>query len=82
MFADMPRYFFHLFNDENFKDDEGQELANAAVALQRAVTEAREIAAESVRNGKLNLGHHIQVVQDDDEEIGKVTFREAIQIKG
>lgn len=76
----MPRFYFHLFNDETIQDNEGTQLPNAAVALQSAAGMARDMAAESVRNGRLTLHHRIEVVGDGGETIGSVYFRDVVQI--
>lgn len=78
----VPRYFFHLFNDETIRDAEGTEVPNAAVALQSAARMAREMAAESVRDGRLTLDHRIEVADEAGERIGVVHFRDVVQIQG
>ena len=77
----MPRYFFHLFNDETILDEEGAEVPNAAVALQSAARMARGMAAESVREGHLVLDHRIEVADESGETIGVVHFRDVVQIQ-
>ena len=78
----MPRYYFHLFNDETIRDEEGSEVPNAAVALQSAARMAREMAAESVREGRLTLDHRIEVADEAGERVGVVHFRDVVQIHG
>lgn len=46
----MPRYFFHVLNDEQTVDQEGVELADQEAAMALAAAEARNLAAESVRS--------------------------------
>ena len=76
----MPRYYFHLFNDITSTDEEGTFLPNDASALQRAATVAREMAAESVRQGHLVLEHRIEVAKRG-ETIGIVQFGDVVQIR-
>ena len=78
----MPRFYFHLYNDITSIDEEGLELPNAAVAIQKAITSAREIAAEAVRNGRLVLDHRIEVADSSGEIVGKVPFRDVVEIEG
>lgn len=78
----VPRYFFHLFNDETIIDREGTEVPNAAVALQSAARMAREMAAESVRDGHLTLDHRIEVADEAGERVGVVHFRDVVSIQG
>lgn len=78
----MPRYFFHLFNDETVLDREGSEVPDAATALQSAAHMARAMAAESVRNGRLVLNHRIEVTDDSESTVGVVHFRDVVRIEG
>jgi hypothetical protein len=77
----VPQYYFHLFNDETILDKEGAHLPNAAVALQKAAFMAREMAAESVREGRLVLAHRIEVTDDSNHDIGIVHFRDVVEIR-
>ena len=77
----MPRFYFHLFNDLTVHDEEGIELPNDAVAMQRAASNARQMAAESVREGHLILDHRIEVTNDQDATVGVVHFRDVVEIK-
>ena len=77
----MPRYYFHLFNDLTSIDPEGISLPNDAVAVQKAAANAREMAAESVRQGHLVLDHRIDVANEDGDVIGTVHFRDVVQIR-
>ena len=77
----MPRYFFHLFNDETSLDDEGQVLPNDAVALQRGAEHARHMAADSVSKGHLVLDHRIEIESEDGTKVGTVYFRDVVKIK-
>jgi hypothetical protein len=77
----MPRYYFHLFNDITSLDEEGSELPTDAAAKQPAESNAREMAAESVREGHLVLSHWIEVGNEVGEKIATVRFRDVIQIR-
>ena len=72
----MPRYFFHLFNDETTMDEEGKELPNDAAAFQHAADCARVMAAESVRNGHLIIDHRIEITRADGRKRRTVYFRD------
>lgn len=78
----MPRYYFHLFNDETILDEEGTEVPNEAVALQSTARMARDMAAESVRDGRLALDHRIEVADEAGKRVGVVHFRDVVQIHG
>jgi hypothetical protein len=78
----VPRFYFHLYNDVNARDHEGVELPNAAAAMQRAAVSAREMAAQSVREGHLILDHRIEVTNEHGDRIGVVAFRDVVQVQG
>lgn len=77
----MPRYYFHLHNDMEVPDEEGSELADLEAARTLAVASAREMAAEAVREGVLNLDHSIDVTSDDGCVL-TVRFRDVVEIVG
>ena len=78
----MARFYFHLHNDVDIRDDEGVELADDAAMLRLADTNAREMAAENVREGRLNLSHYIEVTDDAGETVYTVHFGEVVEIVG
>jgi len=78
----MPRFYFHLFNDLEVFDDEGRELEDAAAAHRSAERDAREMAAESVRHGHLDLAHYVEVRGETGEVLFCVSFGEVVEISG
>lgn len=78
----MPRFYFHLRNDVIADDHEGQELPDLAAAREVAIMTSRELAAESVRQGSLCLDHYIEIENEYHVLLAKVTFKEAVMIKG
>lgn len=76
----MPRFYFHLHNDEVSHDEEGKELLNSSAARQQALSYARDMAAVTVREGHLNLSHSIEVTDQDGESVVTLPFRDAIRI--
>lgn len=78
----MPLFYFHLRNDVVVDDEEGQELPDLAAAREIAITTARQLAAESVRQGTLNLDHYIDIGNEYEAIVARVTFREAITVLG
>ena len=79
-YGQMPRYYFNLYNDITSIDEEGSDLPNDAVALQHAARTAREMAAESVRNGHLVLDHRLEVTDEDGRSVGTVYFRDVVRV--
>ncbi len=78
----MPRYYFHVYDDVEALDDEGLDRADAEAAVAGAVNAARELAAEEVRRGKLNLGHRIEVEDESGSVIAAVMFRDCVLVEG
>ena len=76
----MQRYYFHLYNDVEIRDEKGLELPNQAVAFKRAADMAREMAAQSVREGRLVLDHRIVVCDETAAEVGTVYFRDVVEV--
>jgi GTP cyclohydrolase III len=74
------RFFFHLHNDLDTRDDEGRELPDEGAALASAREEARVLAAESVREGALNLAHYIAITDATGATVGTVTFGDVVEI--
>jgi len=78
----MPRFYFHVFNDEAVLDEEGADLPDWEAARTRAIASARALACDSIQKGHLNLDHRIEVVDETDKRVMTVTFREAFTIQG
>jgi len=78
----MPHFFFHLYNDIVSMDDEGRELADLEAARRSAVEDARSMAAESAREGRIDLSHYVEVTDERGEPVARVTFGDAVHIVG
>jgi hypothetical protein len=78
----MPRFFFHVFNDDVTLDDEGLVLIDKDAAEACAIKSARDLACSSVRVGKLDLDHRIEVNDEDGNRILTITFGDAIKVEG
>ena len=78
----MPRYFLHLFNDVTAIDSEGRDLPDHLAAMREAFESARAMAAVSVCEGKLNLGHRIEVRNATGGVVGVVHFRDVVEVSG
>jgi hypothetical protein len=77
----MPRYFFHIRNDEHVDDEEGTELPDVAAARDKALDGVLDLICESVRKGRLNLDDFIVVTDEQGHEVLKLQFREAFELK-
>ena len=77
----MPRYFFHLHNDLETRDEEGLELPDLAAARGVAEHEARAMAAQSFANGQLRLHHSIEVTDANGATLLTLRFGEVVEIE-
>lgn len=74
------RFFFHLHNDIDTRDEEGTELPDRDAARALAQKEARTMAAESVRKGHLNLAHFVEVTDEAGAALFRVEFGQVIDV--
>lgn len=78
--AGVPRYRFHVFNDDHTVDFEGKELPNLDAAKACAVEGARAIMADEMKSkGKINLSHWIEI-EDEQGDMTVVPFEDAVNI--
>jgi hypothetical protein len=78
----MSRYFFHVHDDVEASDQDGVELPSIEAAKWEALRGARSLAAEQVLEGRLNLGHSIDVADETGAVVATVTFRDAVAVEG
>lgn len=79
----VPRYHFHLRDEDDVEDEEGQELPDLAAAIARARDTAREMACANIlERHRVDLNHHIEVTDAEGVELFRVTFREAFEVRG
>ena len=76
----MPHYRFHVINDIDAPDEEGADLDSLAMAHLKAIDSARDLASHSVRQGRLDLSHRIDVENDKGDVLVSVTFGEAVKV--
>lgn len=77
----MPRFFFHLYDDAVWSDEEERELPSAEVARSEAIKSAQEMACAEVLAGRLNLGHRIEVADERGRVIHLVRFRDVVEVE-
>lgn len=75
------RFYFDLHNDIETTDGEGQELVDEAAARRHAEDVARIMAAESVRQGHLDLNHYVEVAGPDRKPLFRIAFGNAVAIR-
>jgi hypothetical protein len=57
-------------------------LPDKDAALEQARINARAMAAQSVCDGRLVLGHYIDIRDEQDATVGKVYYRDVVTIEG
>jgi hypothetical protein len=77
----MPRFYFHVHDDKTVVDEQGTDLPDLAAARAEAVSGARDLMCEQVREGRLNLAHRLEVEDEQHRRVFSLPFRAAIEIK-
>jgi hypothetical protein len=79
----MQRLFFHLHECGSMThDEEGREPVSAPVMREMAMEAAREVMCSEVREGRLCLSCHIEVLDEHGQQHLLLPFDEAIAITG
>lgn len=77
----MARFFFHIHDSDITVDEEGIDCVDASAARDRAIREARILACETIRyQGTLFLGDRIEIFDEENREVAKVRFGDAVAI--
>lgn len=78
----MPRYFFHLHNDDDVIDHSGTEFPDLAAARDHALAMARfEVSEAAKRDGRIILSHRIDVEDESGAVLETMHFADAVQIR-
>jgi hypothetical protein len=78
----MARYFFHLRDDLDVRDEEGVELRGADAARSYAVINARDIMCGTLqREGRITLHHRIDVEDEQGALVITVPFSDAVSVE-
>ena len=78
----MPRYYFHLFNAVDIRDDIGRHFATLEDAHADATEACRALMAEDLRNdGQITLSHRIEIVDEEGATKLIVPFRACVDIR-
>ena len=78
----MPRYYLHICNGTGFfEDSEGQVLPNSGAARKKAIEALREIMAEELHAGDLNMASFIEIEDEQHGLMTTVQFLDAVALK-
>lgn len=79
----MPRFYFHLRNDVDVPDNEGNELPDIESARSYAMHLARfEISETIKRESRFNLDHRIDIEDEEHRTVETIRFRDVVQVDG
>ena len=77
------RFYFHLLNDMDVRDEEGKELPDLAAAQEYARRNVRMLMAEMLKDeGRINLTHRIDIEDEHRRVLDTVWFRDVVQVEG
>ncbi len=75
------RFYFHLLDDMDVRDEEGKELPDLAAAQDCARHNARMLMAEMLKDeGHINLSHRIDIEDEHRRVLDTVWFRNVVQV--
>ena len=78
----MPQFYFHLYNDMNVADHEGENLPDLAAAKAYAIVQARALAGATVKEeGRIALNHRIDIEDERQAVLATVSFRDVIAVE-
>lgn len=78
----MPRFYFHLYNDMDVPDDEGEDLPDLAAARAYADRQIRALAGEMAKQeGRIPLWHRIDIEDEQGAVLDVVHFRDVVRIE-
>ncbi|MGF6178955.1 DUF6894 family protein [Ensifer sp. 4252] len=77
----MTRYFFHIrYGDSLVLDPEGAEFPSIDLAREEAVSSAREILAQRVKQGDPLEAESFEITTEDGQVMSTVPFRLTIRL--
>ena len=78
----MPRYFLHLYNHVEARDEDGVELPNIGAARMVALHNARFTVAETIKTeGRFAGDHRIDIEDGEGNVLDTIYFRDAVTIE-
>lgn len=77
----MPRFFFHLSDEELVQDLDGIDFPDADAARAAAVEGIRSMICDQVKKGRLCLGYSLEVTDEAGERVVALQFADAVQVE-
>jgi hypothetical protein len=77
----MPHFYFHLHNDVDAPDEEGQDFAGLDAARGYAALPIQHLAGETVKEkGRFVLSHWIDIEDEQRKVLDTVRFGDVIKV--
>jgi hypothetical protein len=77
----VPLYFFHFHDGQDWLiDREGVELADAVAVSAVALVQGRDIMAGDIKDGRIDLPHLIEIVDERGCPVHRLNFTDAITL--
>jgi hypothetical protein len=78
----MPRFYLHLCNGSGFTaDEEGSDHADFDAAHAAAMAGLREVMADEMKRGELNMGSFVEIEDEQHNLLAIVSFEEAVSVR-
>jgi hypothetical protein len=78
----MPHFYFHLHNDMDAPDDEGQEFKDLDAARAFAVRQVQHLAGETVKEtGRIVLDHRIDIEDEQQNVLDTIRSGDVVKIE-
>jgi hypothetical protein len=78
----VPQFYFHLYNDMDVPDDEGEDLPDLRAARAYADRQARALVGEAAKqDGRIVLWHRIDIEDEKRTVVDTVHFRDVVRIE-
>jgi hypothetical protein len=78
----MARFFFHVFNDVETRDEDGQDFEDVAAARASAVRDCLALAAHSItEHHHLIMHHRIEIEDVTGASVGTVRFSDVVDVQ-
>lgn len=74
------RYFFHIYDEGFFRDEDGIDLSGLHSAQKVAEETARSVMIQQIRGGFLHLGHRIEVEDEHGQVVYRLQFSDAVHV--
>lgn len=78
----MPRFYLHLYNDVEVRDDEGVDLPDLESARLHATRQVLFTLAETVKErGRIVLSHRVDIEDGQGTVLATVRFGDVVEIE-